>query len=118
MPKHKIVDLGFPTADGERPEIQFVGGNIRFSFIDWNETLVEFVASDVRAFSWIEELDIPELRDDVAYEVEESELIQKYYSWNTASPKDGYRHFKLCFNAAGVFDVMCKSITVVNPSEA
>lgn len=116
MPKYKIVHLGFSTADGERPDIRFVDGNIHFSFRDWNEKQVEFVASDVRAFSWIEELEIPNLRDDVTYEVEESELIQKYYSWNEASPKDGYRHFKLCFNAAGIFDVMCKAITVTKPA--
>ena len=115
MPKYKIIDLGFPTADGERPEIRFAGGDIHFSFLDWKEETVEFIASDVRAFSWIEELDILDIRDDVAYEVEGSELIQKYYSWNTASPNDGYRHFKLCFNAAGVFDVMCKVITLVKP---
>jgi len=118
MPKYKIVDLGFSTADGERPEFRFIGKDIHFSFLDWNEKPVEFTAFDVRAFSWIEEMDIPSIRDDTTYEVEESELIEKYFSWNLASPKDGYRHFKLCFNAAGVFDVMCKTIATVKSRES
>jgi len=117
MPKYKIIDLGFSTADGAQPEIQFVRGDIHFSFLEWEEQPVRFIASDVRAFSWLEELDIPSLRDDVTYEVDDSDLIQKYYDWNAMSPKDGYRHFKLCFNAAGVFDVVCKTITVIRPPE-
>ena len=52
------------------------------------------------------------LRDDVSYEVLESDLIQKYCAWNMISSEEGYRHFKLCFNAVGVFDVLCKTITV------
>lgn len=112
MPKYVIINLGFSTADGERPEMQFVGGDIRFSFLNWREQLVRFTASDVRAFSWLEELDVSGVRDDMTYEVLESDLIQKYCDWNLMSSEDGYRHFKLCFNAAGVFDVVCKSITV------
>jgi hypothetical protein len=29
-PKYQTIDLGFSTADGERPELQFVGGDIQF----------------------------------------------------------------------------------------
>lgn len=112
MPKYVTIDLGFSTADGERPELQFVGGDIQFSFVDWREQLVRFTASAVRAFSWTEELDVPGIRDDVTYEVLESDLIQKYCDGHVMSPEDGYRHFKLCFNSAGVFDVVCQSITV------
>ena len=112
MPKYNIVNLGFSTADGERPELQFIGGDIQFSFIDMGGHPVRFGASDVRAFSWVEELDIQGLRDDIAYEVEGSEIIEKYRRWNLLSPEDDYHHFKLCFNAAGVFDVVCKTITV------
>ena len=112
MQKYQPVELGFHTADGERPELQFRGGDIRFSFVDWREQPVTFVVSDVRAFSWLEELDVPGIRDDVCYEVLQSELIQKYCAWNVMTPEDGYHHFKICFNAAGVFDVVCKSITV------
>jgi hypothetical protein len=114
VPTYQTIDLGFSTADGERPEFHFVGGDIQFSFVDWREQPVRFTASDVRAFSWLEELDVPGIRDDVTYEVLESDLIQKYCAWNLMKPEDGYRHFKLCFNAAGVFDVLCKTITVAS----
>lgn len=112
MPKYQTIDLGFSTADGERPELQFVGGDIQFCFVDWRAQPVRFTASDVRAFSWLEELDVPGIRDDVVYEVLESDLIQKYYAWIIMSAEDGYRHYKLCFNAAGVFDVLCKKISI------
>ena len=113
MPKYVAIDLGFSTADGERPELQFVDGDIRFSFVDWQERQVRFTALDVRAFSWLEELDVPGIRDDLAYEVIDSDLIQQYCSWSLMSLADGYRHFKLCFNASGIFDVVCKNITSV-----
>ena len=112
MPKYQPIDLGFSTADGERPELQFLDGDIQFSFVHWQEKSVRFTASDVRAFSWLEELDVPGIRDDFTYEVLESDLIQRYCAWNVIRAEDGYRHFKLCFNAAGVFDVLCKTITV------
>jgi hypothetical protein len=113
MPKYLPINLGFSTADAERPELEFVGGDVQFSFVDWQEKRVRLMASDVRAFSWLEELDVAGIRNDATYEVLESDLIQKNLDWNVILPSDGYRHFKLCFNAAGVFDVLCKSISIV-----
>jgi len=112
MPTYQAIDLGFSTADGERPEAHFVGQDVQFSFVDWREQTVRFTACDVRAFVWLEEMDVLGIRDDVTYEVLDSDLIRKYSDWNLLTPEDGYRHFKLCFNVAGVFDVLCKSITV------
>lgn len=110
MQHYQPIDLGFVTADGDCPEIHFEGGNIRFSFVDWREQTIKLIASDVRAFSWLEGLDVQGIRDDIVYEVIESELIQRYCAWNVIKSQDGYRHFKLCFNAAGVFDVVCTGI--------
>jgi hypothetical protein len=110
--KYEPVDLGFSTADGERPELRFVNGDIKFSFVDWREELVRFTASDVRAFSWVEVSDVPEIRDDCCYEVYDSDLIQKYRSLNLISAEPAYRHLKLCFNAAGVLDIVCKDFVV------
>jgi hypothetical protein len=112
MPKYDLIDLGFSTADGNRLDWQFLGGNIRFSFVNWREQPVQFSALDVRAFSWLEFQDIPGIRDDVTYEVLESDLIQRYFDCNLMLPKEGYRHFKLCFNEAGVIDVVCRAIAV------
>jgi hypothetical protein len=113
MPKYQKIDLGFSTADGARPELHFIGGDIRFSFVDWRERLVSFLASDVRAFSWVEELDDPELRDDAVYEVLESDLIRKSRTLSVTSPEVGYRHYKLCFNAVGALDIVCQQIAIV-----
>jgi hypothetical protein len=112
MPRYEIINLGFSPADGERPELRFIEGDIHFSFLDWREVLVRFTAYDVRYFSWIEELDVPGIRDDVAYEVLESEVIRKYKEQEIISPDDVYRHFKICFNEQGVLDVVCERIAV------
>jgi len=87
MPKYKPIDLGFSTADAEQPQLQFVRGDIHFSFVDWQGQVVEFIASDVRAFSWLEESDIPDIRDDAAYEVLESDVIQNYCNQQRHLPR-------------------------------
>jgi hypothetical protein len=110
MPQYQIIDLGFSTADAEKPELTYVGGEIQFSFIDWREQTVRFVASDVCAFAWNDKLDVGDIRDDVTYEVFDSDLIQKYCEAHVISPEEGFRNFKLCFNAMGVLDVLCKGI--------
>ena len=90
MPQYKIIDLGFSTADGVSPDLRFVGADIQFSFIDWREQRVQFKAADVRGFSWLEELDVPGIRNDVIYEVLDSDLIRKYCASNVMRPEDGY----------------------------
>ncbi len=112
MPEYQTVDLGFSTADGEDISFQFKRGDIEFTFVDWREQVVRFTASDVRAFSWLEECDVPELRDDTTYEVKHSTIVSSYRKWNLIVPHEEYKHYKLCFNAAGVFDVVCASITI------
>lgn len=114
MPEYQTIALGFSTADGERPELQFAGGDLQCSFVDWREQMVRFTASDTRAFSWLEELDVDGIRDDATYEVLESDWIQKYCVWHRISRAEGYRHFKLCFNPVGVLDILCKAIVVTS----
>ena len=112
MPTYQIIDLGFSTSDADNPDLRFTGGDFSFSFTDWREQPVRFIAAEVCTFSWVDEGAISDIRDDVTYEVFDSELMQKCYSSSIISPRDGYRHFKLCFNAIGVLDVVCKKISL------
>ena len=114
MPTYRQIDFGFSTADGEDVRLEFNGDEIQFSFRDWQEKPIHFKLSGVLAFSWgeAEFLDIPEIRGDVTYEVLDSDLIQKYRAANLLMPTEEYRHFKFCFNASGVFDVLCTGISV------
>ncbi len=110
MPRYEPVSLGFSTADGEHPVIHYAGGELRFRFTDWQGSPVEFVASGVLHFAWSDELFEPGLRDDSTYEVFDSPLAGRLRECNAVPASTVLRHFKLCFNAQGVFDVVCEHI--------
>jgi len=110
MARYEPINLGFVTADGESPIIHYDGGELRFRFTDWHESPVEFIASGVLHFAWTDELFEPDIREDSTYEVLDSPLVAKYRQFNIVSADATLRHFKLCFNAQGVFDVVCEQI--------
>lgn len=110
MPQYEPINLGFSTADGESPVIHYDGGELRFRFTDWRESVVEFVASGVLHFTWSDELFAPAIRNDSTYEVLDSPLVALYRKFNIVLPNATLRHFKLCFNAQGVFDIVCEQI--------
>ena len=112
MVEYQIVDLGFSPADGEGVAFQFSGGNIECTFTDWREQRVRFTVSDVIVFSWQEDNEAPDIRDDSTYEVRNSEIVSRYRSKGLIGQDEQYRHFKICFNAVGVLDVVCSRLTV------
>jgi len=109
----KPINFGFSTADGELPVIHYKAGTLHFHFIDWQEKPVEFVAAGVLYFAWSDELFENGIRDDTTYEVLDSPLVVRYCEFKTVSDDETLRHFKLCFNAKGVFDVVCEGIRVI-----
>jgi hypothetical protein len=111
MPRYEPIDLGFSTADGESPVIHYDSGELRFHFTDWRESPVAFVASGVRHFAWTDELFEPDIREDSTYEVIDSPLIARYRQCNIVAPVAPLRHFKLCFNAQGVFESRLRTNT-------
>jgi len=110
MPRYEPVSLGFSTADGEHPVIHYEGGELHFRFTNWQESPVEFVASGVLHFAWSDELFEQGLREDTTYEVFDSPLVERLRDCNAVPSNTPLRYFKLCFNAQGVFDVVCKEI--------
>lgn len=77
------VDIGVHTADAEDVAVQFTSGDLVLTFVDWQEQPRRKVFGEVRAFRW-QEFDEEGIRDDVVYEVRDSD-------WLAAGPSAGSR---------------------------
>ena len=108
---YRQVDLGFSTADGEQMRLAFDGADLTLSFHDWRGQPVAAVFRDVLAFRWGQEVSADVPRDDIAYEILGSPELGRELQLNGLTDAVGYAHYKLCFNACGVLDVMCRHIS-------
>ena len=105
----------FSTADAESPELAFERGVLHACFRDWRERKVNLAFHDAVAFSW-DEGDAAlsaEHRDDAAYLVCESDWLRRHIEERTIAASSGHRHFKLCFNAVGVLQVIATKLEVL-----
>jgi hypothetical protein len=98
------VDLGISTADAESVELRFINADLHLSFIDWRDLPRQLVFRNVLAFRW-QEFDENDIRNDAAYEVTESEWLARQADLQLVSSTE-YAHYKLCFNAIGMLDVL------------
>jgi hypothetical protein len=100
------VHLGISTADAEDVDIHFDGGDLILSFVDWQEVPRQLIFREVLAFRW-QDFDETSIHDDTTYEVLESEwLAQQADLQGVKAAVDNYAHYKLCFNAMGMLDVV------------
>jgi hypothetical protein len=102
------VDIGVHTADAEDVAVQFSSGDFVLTFVDWQEQPRRKVFGDVLAFRW-QEFDEEGIRDDVVYEVRDSDWLARQARLQ-AVEAEGYAHYKLCFNACGTLDVLCRRV--------
>jgi hypothetical protein len=112
MPEQaQLLDAGFSTADAAYPSFAWHGARLDLEFRDWQERAVRVAFDNPAGVSW-QELDSsgPEDRDDSVYEIADSEWIAAYLRAGSHTPGDGLRHFKLCFNAWGVFEVLATTM--------
>lgn len=111
----------FSTADAEYPQVTSERGCLRVVFRDWQEKVVTLLFHDVAAFSWDEgdaALDANH-RDDCSYTVHESPWLARHREVGTLMPPEEHRHYKLCFNAAGVLQLLATRLEVLaEPSVA
>ena len=106
------VDLGFEVADGEDVRLNFQQESLVVTFTDWHEETVSFVCEDTVAFRWQEGeylLD-PAERDDSVYEITHSLWVGQHQDQGCLPEGRSFHHFKMNFNAAGVFEVLCSKI--------
>jgi hypothetical protein len=104
----------FSTADAEAPILAYDQGILHVRFRDWREREVIFTFGDVSAFSW-DDGDAAwsdAHRDDSAYIVVGSEWLRKHMDVGTIAASEGHRHYKLCFNAVGVLQVIASGLLV------
>ncbi len=100
------VDIGVHTADAEDVAVQFSSGDLVLTCVDWQEQPRRTVFVDVLAFRW-QEFDEEGIRDDVVYEVHDSDWLARQAKLQ-AVEVEAYVHYKLCFNACGTLDVLCR----------
>jgi len=108
---YQIADVNFSTADADYPNISFNNSGALFlEFKDWREEFVRLKFTEVLGFKW-DECDLNQgERDDVTYEILNSLWVRRLTEHNLAT--EDHRHYKLCFNAAGNFDIVFKELEV------
>ena len=106
------VDLGFAVADGEDVRMSFQRHILTVTFTDWQQKAVSFVCHDTLAFRWqeAEYLVGPEERDDSVYEIEHSSWLGQHRDQACLPEGIPFHHYKMNFNAAGIFEVLCSKI--------
>ncbi len=111
-----LKNLKFSTADAENPEIFFFNGTtLWLKFFDWREQVFRIEFSAIVAFSWNqEEVDHKEMSDDCVYEVQNSNWLKKHKEIGTVWNIENYKHYKFCFNAYGILDVIFEEMKVID----
>ena len=109
---YRIADVNFSTADAEVPKITFGdSGNLSLEFRDWRGEIVRLKFKEVLGFKW-DECDIHQgEKNDVTYEIINSRWLLRCLKENNMV-SDEHRHYKLCFNASGNFDVLFMGLEV------
>ena len=109
----KLLEPGFSVADAEYPKFAFRDGFVILEFVDWRGREVRVRFSNAAGVKW-QELDSrgPEDRDDSVYEIVDSSWLDEYLASDARTLADALKHFRLCFNACGVLDVLCTSMVI------
>jgi hypothetical protein len=113
--RYEPLGQSFSTADAEYPQVAVERGSLRVAIRDWREKFVTLLFHDVAAFSWDDgdaAVDANH-RDDCCYIVHDSPWLARHREVGTVMPSDDHRHFKLCFNAAGVLQVLASRLEVL-----
>lgn len=82
-------------------------------FTDWRERKMRVRFTNAAGIRW-QELDStgPEDRDDAVFEIVESTWLADYLRHGARAAADELRHYRLCFNASGVLDVLAGSMNL------
>jgi hypothetical protein len=118
--RYEPLRESFSTADTDYPHVELDRGCLGVTFQDWREKKVTLRFHDVVAFSW-DDGDAAlaaSHRNDCCYIVHESPWVARHREVGTIMPSEDPRHFKLCFNAAGVLQVLASTLEVVAGPDA
>jgi hypothetical protein len=109
------LEAPFSTADAEYPRITAERGCLRVTYLDWREQVVGLRFHEVVAFTWDDGEAAVDLThpDDCSYVVHNSPWLARHREVRTLEPSEDHRHFKLCFNAVGVLQVLATRLEVL-----
>ena len=105
----------FSIADADAPTLAYERDILVVRFQDWRERTVELRFNNVVAFSW-DDGDAALCnthRDDTSYVVIGSEWLRRHLEVRNMSRNEGHGHYKLCFNAAGILQMISSELTVI-----
>jgi hypothetical protein len=109
----RLIQPGFSVADAEYPSFSLREGRLLLEFVDWQEQQVRVSFSGVAGVKWHElSSPGPEDRDDAVFEIEESSWLEAYLQEGSRATNESLRHFRLCFNAIGLLDVLASTMCV------
>lgn len=106
-----MLEPGFSVADATYPAFSLRDGDVVLEFADWRARSVRVRFTNAAGVRW-QELDSagPQDRDDAVFEIAESVWLTEYLERGARTPGDELRHYRLCFNASGVLDVLATSM--------
>ena len=109
----RLLEPAFSVSDAEYPQFALRDGRLVLEFVDWQERSVRVRFPNAAGVKW-QELDSrgPEDRDDSVYEIVDSSWLAEYLANDATTLAEGLRHFRLCFNAWGVLDVLAASMEI------
>lgn len=112
MPRFQRLTPGFSTADASYPSLQLTDNLLTVTFDNWQLRPVVVIFENAVAVRW-EEGDslLADHRDDECYVVEESPWLADHFREADARVAGGFQHYRLCFNAVGVLDVIATNIS-------
>jgi hypothetical protein len=109
----KLLEPGFSVADAEYPKFALRDGILTLEFVDWQKRRVHVRFSNAAGVKWQEvESSGPEDRDDSVFEIDGSSWLAEYLANDARTSAEALRHFRLCFNACGVLDVLASSMEI------
>lgn len=110
----RLLNTSFSTADAEEPKFYYDDRVLILEFTDWNERQIKIKFHESVAVKW-QETDSPgpQDRNDRTYEILNSNWLNEHLSQRMIEPVECHKHFKLCFNACGVFEVIAIKIEEV-----
>ncbi len=112
--RFKIVDLGFSVADAEDVSMKYDGSTLFLTFTDWQEQIINVTFENTIAFKYQEaEYYLSDAeRFDCCHLVENSEWLKLHINQSMTWDSEAWDHYKLNFNADGIFEVLCSNISV------
>lgn len=108
----KIIDPGFSVADADLPSISTSDEGLIIRFRDWREDSIEALFIDAVSFRWDEiDWDLVEgERFDSVHVIDNSEWMTEHLAQNSFASDDGFKHYRLNFNAGGTLEVIARCI--------